>query len=62
MEFDINQAIDVKPDYLVVKEIGYGRIAYWAKGCKKNISEDENKLFINIVPWYKLKYKFIIII
>ena len=41
----------IKLDYLTVNEIRRGRIAYWAAGHTYNITEDENKLFINIVSW-----------
>ena len=51
MELDIKQATDVKHDYLVVNEVGYGRIAYWAAGHSNTISEEEKKLFINLVAW-----------
>ena len=38
-------------DYLTVNELGKGRIAYWAAGHSGTISEEEKKLFINIVAW-----------
>ena len=38
-------------DYLVINEVGKGRIAYWAAGDSNTISEDEKKLFPNIVAW-----------
>ena len=56
MEYDFNTATDIKHDYLVVNEIGNGRIAYWAAGHTPNISSDEKLLFINIVAWLT-KYK-----
>ena len=40
----------------MVNELGRGRIAYWAAGHSLNISEEEKKLFINIVDWLT-KYK-----
>ena len=38
-------------DYLVVNQLGKGRIAYWAAGHSNYISKDEEKLFLNIVAW-----------
>ena len=51
MEFDNNLETGIKFDYLTVNEIGNGRIAYWAAGHHSQISEDEKKLFVNIVSW-----------
>ena len=56
MNLEINKATDTLHDYLVVNEIGLGRISYWAAGHSNTISEDEKKLFINIVAWLT-KYK-----
>ena len=36
-------------DYLVINEVGKGRIAYWAAGHSNTISDEEKKIFINIV-------------
>ena len=38
-------------DYLVINEVGKGRIAYWAAGHSNTISDEEKKIFINIVAW-----------
>ena len=51
MEFDTDFETGIKNDYLTVNEIGNGRIAYWAAGHNLEITEDEKKLFINIVSW-----------
>jgi len=51
MEIDKNIETGVKYDYLTVNEKGKGRIAYWAAGHKNNITNDEEKLFINIISW-----------
>ena len=51
MEFEYDTLSENKYDYLVANEIGYGRVAYWAAGHSPNISDDEKKLFINIVAW-----------
>ena len=56
MELEIDKPTNIRHDYLVVNEPGYGRIAYWAAGDSNNISEDEKKLFQNIVAWLT-KYK-----
>ena len=56
MEYDFNTATDIKHDYLVVNEIGRGRIAYWAAGHSNKINDNEKKLFVNIVAWLT-KYK-----
>ena len=56
MQLEINQPTNTKHDYLVVNELGCGRIAYWAAGHSNTISEDEKKLFKNIVAWLT-KYK-----
>ena len=46
-----NTATNFVHDYLTVNELGKGRIAYWAAGHSGTISEEEKKLFINIVAW-----------
>lgn len=51
MEFEKDIETGIKFDYLTVNEIGKGRIAYWAAGHHYDITEDEQKLFINIVSW-----------
>ena len=51
MEFEKDIETGIKYDYLTVNEIGKGRIAYWAAGHHDDITEDEQKLFINIVSW-----------
>ena len=56
MELHLNEASSIKHDYLVVNEIGRGRIAYWAAGHSNKINDNEKKLFINIVAWLT-KYK-----
>ena len=42
---------EFKYDYLVSNEYKDGRVVYWAAGHTKEISKDEEKLFINIVAW-----------
>ena len=56
MELEINKPTNIKHNYLVVNEPGYGRIAYWAAGHSFTISENEKKLFKNIIAWLT-KYK-----
>ena len=56
MELEIDKITSISHNYLVVNEIGLGRIAYWAAGDSNTISENEKKLFINIVEWLT-KYK-----
>ena len=56
MELEIDKPTNIRHDYLVVNEIGFGRIAYWAAGHSNTISEDEKKLFPNIIAWL-IKYK-----
>ena len=56
MEFEFDRIYEKKYDYLVTNEIGYGRIAYWAAGHNRNISDEEKKLFVNILAWLT-KYK-----
>ena len=51
MEFEKDIETGIKYDYLTVNEIGKGWIAYWAAGHHDDITEDEQKLFINIVSW-----------
>ena len=52
IEFDKeNIETGEKMDYLTVNEVGKGRIAYWAAGHTNEISDNEKKLFINIVSW-----------
>ena len=51
MELDCDNETGIKYDYLLVNEIGKGRIAYWAAGHSFTISNDEQLLFINIVSW-----------
>ena len=51
MEFEKDIETGIKYDYLTVNEIGEGRIAYWAAGHHYDITEDEKRLFINIVSW-----------
>ena len=51
MELDNDFETGDKFDYLTVNEVGNGRIAYWAAGHHYNISNYEQKLFINIVSW-----------
>lgn len=51
IELEIDKPTNIRHDYLVVNEIGFGRIAYWAAGDSNTISEDEKKLFPNIVAW-----------
>ena len=51
MEFDKDIETGIKFDYLTVNEIGNGRITYWAAGHTYEITNDEKKLFINIVSW-----------
>ena len=50
MEFQLDLATN-RHNYLVVNELGLGRTAYWAAGHSNYISEDEKKLFLNIVAW-----------
>ena len=56
IELEINRADNYRYNYLVVNELGCGRIAYWAAGHSHSISKDEKKLFRNIVAWLT-KYK-----
>ena len=56
MQLEIDKSTNLKHDYLVVNELGCGRTAYWAAGHSNTISEDEKKLFKNIVAWLT-KYK-----
>ena len=56
MELELDKTTSIRHNYLVVNEIGLGRIAYWAAGHSNTISENEKKLFINIVAWLT-KYK-----
>jgi len=56
MELHFNNASSIKHDYLVVNEVGRGRIAYWAAGHSNKINENEKKLFVNIIAWLT-KYK-----
>ena len=56
MELVLDKPSNIKHDYLVVNEPGKGRIAYWAAGHSHTISEDEKKLFKNIIAWLT-KYK-----
>ena len=56
MELELDKTMSIRHNYLVVNEIGLGRIAYWAAGDSNTISENEKKLFINIVAWLT-KYK-----
>jgi len=49
MKFIVNN--EVKYDYLVANKCNDGRIVYWAAGHTKEISKNEQKLFINIVTW-----------
>ena len=49
MKFIVNN--EIKYNYLVANEYKDGRLVYWAAGHKKEISENEEKLFINIVAW-----------
>ena len=56
MELELDKNTSIRHNYLVVNEIGPGRIAYWAPGDSNTISESEKKLFINIVAWLT-KYK-----
>ena len=51
MELDKNIETGVKYDYLTVNEKDKGRIAYWAAGHTNNITDDEKKLFFNIISW-----------
>ena len=51
MELDTNIETGVKYDYLTVNEKDKGRIAYWAAGHTNNITDDEKKLFFNIISW-----------
>ena len=51
MSLCINKATEYIHDYLTVNELGKGRIAYWAAGHSGTISDEEKKLFINIVAW-----------
>ena len=51
MEFQLDIATQTRHNYLVVNELGLGRTAYWAAGHSNYISEDEKKLFLNIVAW-----------
>jgi len=51
MEFDKDIETGYKLDYLTVNKVGKGRIAYWAAGHHYNISDYEQKLFINIISW-----------
>ena len=48
-ELELNKTTSITHNYLVVNEIGLGRISYWAAGDRNTISENEKKLFINIV-------------
>ena len=47
MKFIVNN--EVKYDYLVANKYNDGRIVYWAAGHTKEISKNEQKLFINII-------------
>ena len=51
MEIDKDIETGIKYNYLTVNELGKGRIAYWAAGHTNNITDDEQKLFINIISW-----------
>ena len=51
MQLVVDKPTNTKHDYLVVNEVGYGRTAYWAAGHSNTISEDEKKLFKNIIAW-----------
>ena len=51
LSFVIDKTTNYLHDYLIVNELGKGRIAYWAAGHSKKISKDEEKLFLNIVAW-----------
>ena len=41
----------VKYDYLVANEYEKGRVVFWAAGHTIAITEDEKKLFVNLVAW-----------
>ena len=56
IELQLDKTTSIRHNYLVVNEVGLGRIAYWAAGDSNTISENEKKLFINIVAWLT-KYK-----
>ena len=49
MKFIVNN--EIKYNYLVANEYKDGRLVYWAARHTKEISEKEEKLFINIVAW-----------
>lgn len=49
MKFIVNN--EIKCNYLVANEYFDGRLVYWAAGHTKEISKNEEKLFINIVAW-----------
>ena len=51
LSFAIEKTTNYLHDYLVVNELGKGRITYWAAGHSSTISKDEEKLFLNIVAW-----------
>jgi len=51
LSFIIDKTTNYLHDYLVVNELGKGRIAYWAAGHSNTISKDEEKIFLNIVAW-----------
>ena len=49
MKFIVND--EVKYDYLVANKYNDGRVVYWAAGHTKEISKNEQKLFVNIIAW-----------
>ena len=51
MELVVEKERGIKYDYLLTNEVGKGRIMYWAAGHSNTISEDEEKLFMNIFCW-----------
>ena len=51
MELELDKTTSTRHNYLIVNEIGLGRIAYWAAGDSNKISENEKKLFVIIVAW-----------
>ena len=38
-------------EYLLVKNIGKGKIIFWNVGHSPNLNDFEEKLFINILSW-----------
>ena len=43
---------EINSEYLMQREIGFGKCVYWNAGYEYNLTKFEEKLFTNILAWF----------